>query len=66
MDVFAVNATVGPEGLCYMLLVLGALQRPARSAPEPTKIHRNVTGQKAMESVEKNQDPRRIIYGLRN
>lgn len=36
MSVYAANATMGPEGLFPMLLVFGALPRPARSFPSIT------------------------------
>lgn len=56
MDIFAVNATVGPEGLCPILLVFGALPRPARAMTAPFQIHRSITIEKAMRDVEKEQE----------
>lgn len=36
--VFAVNCTVGPEGLCPVLLVFGSVPRPVRTKDAPTQI----------------------------
>lgn len=38
MAVFYINATVGPEGLCSMLLVFGVIPRPARNTPSVTQM----------------------------
>lgn len=46
MAAYSMNATMGPDGLFSMLLVFGALPRPARSHPAPTQLSR----QQAMES----------------
>lgn len=38
MAVYAVNGTMGAEGLCTILLVFGALPRPKITTPSPTQI----------------------------
>lgn len=53
LAVFAVNATIGPEGLCPMLLVFGALPRPARRMPSKTKLARSQAIEMAMTMAEK-------------
>lgn len=40
MAVYAENAIMGPEGLCTMLFVLGALTQPDRTAHPPTQAER--------------------------
>lgn len=40
MDVYTINATIGPEGLCPSLLVYGAIPLPARTRPSPTQLKR--------------------------
>ena len=38
MAVYPANATIGPEGVCPLLLVFGALPRPARHMPKPVQL----------------------------
>lgn len=38
MSVYAINATVGPEGIFQMLLVYGIMRRPARTTPCPQNV----------------------------
>lgn len=35
MAVFAVNSTIGPEGLCPMMLLFGSIPRPVRTTSSP-------------------------------
>lgn len=49
MALYAVNSTVGPEGLVPMFLVFGALPRPARTTPAPTQLQR----QRAIDEAKK-------------
>lgn len=37
MSVYSINANMGLEGLCYILLLFGGLPRPARSLASPTQ-----------------------------
>lgn len=66
MAVFAVNSTIGPEGLCPILLVFGAIPRPARVGSSSSQIERAEAIDKATKEVEKEQARRRIAFGLRN
>lgn len=65
MAVFAVIPTVGPEGLCPMLLVLGTITRPARTRSSLSQVGRARTIESAMSEVEKEKGRRRIPFGLR-
>lgn len=38
MEVLPVYATVGPEGLCPILLVFGVIPGPTRPIPSPTQL----------------------------
>lgn len=64
--VHAVNATVGPEGLCPILLVYGALPRPIRANSTQSQIDRARAIDAATKEVEKEQSRRRISFGLRH
>lgn len=66
MDVFSVNATLGPKGLCPMLLVFGALPRPARSIEAPTQVRRAQVMELAAKDFQREQGRRRISFGLRH
>ena len=66
MAVYACNATMGPEGLCPMLLVFGALPRPARTTPSPTQLQRQTSIEEAKELVLQEQSKRRIAFALRH
>lgn len=66
MALFAVKSIIFPEGLCPMLLVFGALPRPARRNPSVTQLKRARTMELAIISVEKDQARRRISFGLQN
>lgn len=64
MAVYAVNNTVGPEGLCPTLLVFGAIPRPIRTKPSPSQIERASAIDAAMQEVEQEQARQRIRFGL--
>lgn len=66
MAVFAVNSTVGPEGLCPILLVFGAIPRPARTSPTITQLERARAIDAAMKEAEHEQSKRRIAFGLKH
>lgn len=40
MAVFAINCTVGPEGLCSALLAFGDVPRPAKMTPALTQLEK--------------------------
>lgn len=40
---FGIKSTVGPEGLCTILLVFGVIPRPAKLTPSTTEIQRAPT-----------------------
>ena len=66
MAVFATNATMGPEGLCPMLLVFGAMPRPARTTPSPKQLERQRAIEEVKRAVESEQSRRRIAFALRH
>ena len=66
MAVYAANATIGPKVVCPMLLVFGALPRPARHMPSPTQIQRQQAIEKAKLEIQKEQASRRINFALRH
>lgn len=65
MEVFALNATVGIEGLCPILLVFGALQRPARTF-QISQVDSARVLDFAMYEAEREQTKRRLNYGLKH
>ena len=66
MAIYASNTTIGPEGLCPMLLVFGALPRPARQAPSPTQLDRQLAIESAKKEVQQEQAARRIKFALKH
>lgn len=66
MAVFSINATVGPEGLCPMLLVFGVIPRPARSTPSATQMARAEMIDRAMDEVTKLHAKMRLAFGLKH
>lgn len=66
MSLFAVNATVGPEGLFPILLVFGVIPFPEGSIPSATQLQRASSLDAAMPEVEKEQARRLISFGLRH
>lgn len=64
MAVFAINCTVGAEGLCPALLVFAAVPRLARMTPAPTKLERAHLIELTMEEIGKEKNRRRIAFGL--
>lgn len=51
----AFNATVDPEGLCYMLLVFGTFLRPEHRSTSPTQIELGRTIEQAITVAEKSR-----------
>lgn len=66
MAFYAVNSTMGPEGLVPMLLVFGALPRPARTTPAPTQLHRQRFIEEAKKTVSTEQAKRWLSFALRH
>ena len=66
MATFSVNNVIGPEGLCPMLLVYGALPRPARATPALTQRQRADAIDKAMTEVIKEHAQQKVRFGLKN
>ena len=66
MAVYSTNSTIGPEGLCPMLLVFGAIPRPARMTPSPSQLDRQKAIEEAKKEVEQEQSRRRIAFALRH
>lgn len=52
MAFYANNATIGPEGLCPMLLVVGAFTRPLRTSTSPNQLSRQKTIDEASKVVQ--------------
>lgn len=57
MAVFAINATIGPEGP-------GVIPRPARKEPSSTQSVRGKIIETAMNEVKKVHENMRIVFGL--
>ena len=66
MAVYAANATIGPEGLCPMLLVFVAFPRPARRSPSPTQLQRQNAIELEKTEIQKEQASRRISFALKH
>lgn len=66
MAVFAVNSTMGPEGLIPMLLVFGAIPRPARTILSPTQLERQKAIEAARHAAQHEQAKRRVAFALRH
>lgn len=64
MEVLAVNSTVGPEGLCPMRLVFGAIPKNAHIGTSPTQLQRAKHIYVATREDERERDSRRIVFGL--
>lgn len=62
MAVYASNATMGPVGLCPMLLIFGALPRLARITPVPTQLARKLATEESKEAVLQEDAKRRIAF----
>lgn len=56
----------GPEGLCPMILVFGALMHPMRTAPCQIKLKIQRTLEDANQEIEEEHENRRICFSLRN
>lgn len=66
MAVFSVNSTMGPEGLVSMLLVFGALPRPARTTPAPNQLSRQGAIEEAKQATSQEQAKCRVAFALRH
>lgn len=66
MAVYTVNATMGPVGLCPMVLVLGSLLRPDRSYPSASQLHRQVEIKDSRKEVSAKQARRFIAFYMRH
>ena len=65
MAVYANNTTMGSEGLCPMLLVYGAIPRPARATPSPTQLERQAVIENAcrlvIDTLYSDEFPRKVL-----
>lgn len=52
MEVYSNNVTIGPEGLCPMLLVFGALLRPLMTSTSPDQLTRQRAVKEAAKAIE--------------
>lgn len=55
IDVYAVNAVIGPQGLCHMLLVFGEITRPARTSHSAIHVCRMKNIEEAKKEALKKQ-----------
>lgn len=62
MAVYAVNNTVGPEGLCPTLCIFGILPRPARKSFAPNQVARAKAIDDAMIEVDRYQCKRKLEF----
>lgn len=63
MAVFEVNSTVGPEGLCPILMVFDYIRRPARTSTSAIHIQRGRAIESDMKELEQEQARRRLAFG---
>ena len=63
--VYAVKSTIGPEGLCPVLCVFGAIPRPVRNTIAPEQLKRAKAIDEAMKCVEKFHARQKINFALR-
>ena len=63
--VHCVNSTVGPEGICPVLCVFGAMPRPLRASPAPDQIERARAIDNAIDTVTKEHSKRKVAFGLK-
>lgn len=66
MAVYANNSTIGSEGLCPILLVYGALPRPARVTPSPSQVERQRVVEESRVEVQSEQAKRRVAFAIRH
>lgn len=65
MAVFAVNSTIGPEGLCPCLCVFGAIPSPLRHVPAPTQMARAEAIDEAVSAVQKHHARAKVQFALK-
>lgn len=66
MAVFVINPTIGPEGLCPVLLVLGVIPQTARNTPSVTQLERAAIIDKGMDEVTKLYARMQLAFGLKH
>lgn len=66
LAVYAVNTTMGPEGITPMLLVFGAFPRPARTTPAPCQIQRQQAVESGRGAAAHERAKRRLAFALRH
>lgn len=66
LAVYAVNSVMGPEGLTPILLVFGALPRPARSTPSPTQLVRQAAIEEERKRASAEQAKLRLAFALKH
>lgn len=66
MALFAVNSVVGPEGLCPILLVYGALPRPVCTLHAPTQAERTKKIEETMIVASQQLSKRLLAFALRH
>lgn len=64
--VLAINSTVGPEGLCSMLLVFGTIPRPAYNNSSATQKMCEETVQNTQKEITKIHAKVRLSFDLRH
>lgn len=62
---FFVNSTTGPEALCHILLLYGALPQPAIASPCLTHLKRARIMESAMQESGREQSKTRFSFGLK-
>lgn len=66
MATYAINSTMGTEGLVPILLVFGALPRPVRTSAAPDQLKRQKVIEEASKAAVVEQAKRRIAFTLRH
>ncbi len=60
MAVYCINSTVGPESICPILCVFGAIPSPARRTPATLQVARAAAIDDAIKVVDKEHIKRKL------
>lgn len=66
LETYSINTIMGPKGICPMLLVFGAITRPAHTTPSPSQLSRDQEIYKAIVEVEKLTSRRGISFDIKH
>lgn len=66
MAVYSVNCTMGPEGLCPMFLVFGAVPFPTSTTPSTSQLQSALCIERTIVAAEKEHVRHLVRYRLRH